>query len=119
DHDECAWSSPKSEQPFNDDWRTAKLRSQYVRGMDRPLVVRFRSSYRIAARTFTSFGIRDHWQLYDSSAPLNPKFAIALAATRSRASGSGHQPANGEIDASAETRRRDRDGPTLHGCPIS
>jgi len=30
DHDECAWSSSKFEERFNDDWRSDKRRSQYV-----------------------------------------------------------------------------------------
>jgi hypothetical protein len=64
DHGECARSSLKFEEQFNDDWRTGKLRSQYVR---RVIVQR---------------------------------------------------PANGETDVSAETRRRDRGGPALHGRPI-
>src|SRR5262245_66589594 len=31
DHDECAWSSSKFQERFNDDWRSDKPRSQYVR----------------------------------------------------------------------------------------
>src|SRR5262249_55664339 len=33
---------------------------------------------------------KGHWQAYDSSALLNPKFAIGLAARCVRTSGSGH-----------------------------
>ena len=45
------------------------------------LVVRFRSSPAIAARSDANFGIQDHSQLYDSSAPLNPKFAFETRGT--------------------------------------
>src|SRR5262249_33720589 len=43
-------------------------------------VSRFRSSPEFAARSKANFGIEGHWPLYDSSAALNPKFAIGLAA---------------------------------------
>jgi hypothetical protein len=45
-----------------------------------------------AARSVANFGIEGHWQLYDSSAALNPKFAIGLAAIVVRTSGSRHWP---------------------------
>ena len=45
-----------------------------------PLVSRFRSSPEFAARSVANFGIEGHQQRYDSSAALNPKFAIGLAA---------------------------------------
>ena len=54
------------------------------------LVSRFRSSPEFAARSEASFGIEGHWQIYDSSAALNPKFAIGLAAIVVRTSGSRH-----------------------------
>jgi quaternary ammonium compound-resistance protein SugE len=38
---------------------------------------------------------KGHWQRYDASAPLNPKFATALAALCVRTSGSGHQRVSG------------------------
>jgi hypothetical protein len=44
------------------------------------LVSRFRSSLDFAARSEANFGIEGHEQLYDSSAALNPKFAIGVAA---------------------------------------
>src|ERR1043166_6009156 len=37
-----------------------------------------------------NFGIEGHWQIYDSSAALNPKFAIGLAAIVVRTSSSRH-----------------------------
>src|ERR1043166_8218109 len=43
-------------------------------------VSRFRSSPEFAAHSGANFGIEGHWPLYDSSAALNPKFAIGLAA---------------------------------------
>src|SRR5215468_6272537 len=61
-------------------------------GSRRHTVVRFRSSPTLAARPEANFGIQDHWQLYDSSAPLNPKFAFGLAARYARTSGSGRWP---------------------------
>src|ERR1051325_9575207 len=54
------------------------------------LVSRFRSSPEFAARSVANFGIEGHWQRYDSSAALNPKFAIGLAASVVRTSGSRH-----------------------------
>ena len=42
-----------------------------------------------AAPSFANFGIENHQQLYDSSAPLNPKFAVELAAQYARTSGWG------------------------------
>jgi len=44
--------------------------------MCQDLVSRFRSSLNFAARSDANFGIGGHWQIYDSSAALNPKFAI-------------------------------------------
>src|SRR5262249_26737352 len=46
----------------------------------RPLVSRFRSSPEFAARSEANFGIEGHQPFYESSAALNPKFAIGLAA---------------------------------------
>jgi hypothetical protein len=55
-------------------------------------VSRLRSSHTLAARSHArshaNFGIEGHWQLYDSSAALNPKFATGLAAVVMRTSGS-------------------------------
>jgi hypothetical protein len=45
------------------------------------LVIRFRSSPALAAHSDANFGIDDHCQLYDSSAPLNPKFAVEFRGT--------------------------------------
>jgi membrane protease YdiL (CAAX protease family) len=54
------------------------------------LVSRFRSSHTFAATSDANFGIKGTLELDDSSAPLNPKFATALAARCVRTSGSGH-----------------------------
>jgi hypothetical protein len=43
-------------------------------------VSRFRSPPEYAARSDANFGIEGHEQTYDSSAALNSKFAIELAA---------------------------------------
>src|ERR1700736_2257639 len=58
-------------------------------------VSRFRSSPEFAVRSVANFGIEGHQQLYDSSAALNPKFAIGLAAIVVRTSGSRHASARG------------------------
>jgi hypothetical protein len=54
------------------------------------IVSRFRSSPEFAARSEANFGIEGHQRRYDSSAALNPKFAIGLAAIAVRTSGSRH-----------------------------
>jgi hypothetical protein len=53
-------------------------------------VSRFRSSPELAARSEANFGIEGHWQIYESSAALNPKFALGLAVIVVRTSGSRH-----------------------------
>jgi putative SOS response-associated peptidase YedK len=55
------------------------------------VVSRFRSSPELAARSDANFGIVGHYQTYDSSAALNPKFASGLAASVVRTSGSRHK----------------------------
>src|SRR5262249_18296021 len=80
----CIWLPPKRRNP-----RLGMARGRLPRPAATP-VVRFRSSPALAVRSEASFGIQDHWQLYDSSAPLNPKFAFGLAARYARTSGSGH-----------------------------
>src|SRR5215468_4908900 len=51
DHAECAWSSSKFEERFNDHWRSGKPRSQYVRRV----VVHWRMS-RKSGHRFSDIG---------------------------------------------------------------
>jgi hypothetical protein len=54
------------------------------------LVSRFRSSHEFAARSDANFGIKGHWQLYDSSAAFEPEVRNQICREIVRTSGSRH-----------------------------
>ena len=86
------------------------------------LVVRFRSSSALAARQIRASESKDHQQLYDSSAPLNPKLAIAFRLTVCASFGFGALALSacmgaGQLENLAATGRRAVAIESVEGAP--